>query len=72
MLAILLPSLFGIAGLVFDGGLMMDDRRNLQHAVDAAATAAATELRLGKSAAVATATATAFRARTQTSCPMRT
>jgi hypothetical protein len=60
MLAILLPTLCGIAGLVFDGGLMMDQRRNLQHAVDAAATAAATDLRLGKSAAVATATAAQF------------
>jgi Flp pilus assembly protein TadG len=60
MLAILLPSLCGIAGLVFDGGLMMDERRDLQHAVDAAATAAATDLRLGKSAAIATSTATAF------------
>jgi hypothetical protein len=60
MLAILLPSLCGIAGLVFDGGLMMDARRNLQHAVDAATTAAATDLSLGKSAATATATATDF------------
>jgi hypothetical protein len=60
MLAILLPSMCGIAGLVFDGGLMMDERRILQHAVDAAATASATDIRLGKSIASATATATEF------------
>jgi Flp pilus assembly protein TadG len=60
LLAILLPTLIGIVGLVIDGGLMMDEHRNLQHATDAAATAAAMDLRLGKSSAVATATATSF------------
>jgi hypothetical protein len=58
LLAILLPSLIGIIGLVFDGGLMMHDLRHLQHAVDGAATAAATDLRLGKSSEAAALTAT--------------
>lgn len=58
LLAILLPSLFGIAGMVIDGGLMMNEHRNLQHAGDAAATAAAMNLALGKSQAAAIATAT--------------
>jgi hypothetical protein len=58
LLVILLPTLFGVAGLMFDGGVMMSKRRDLQHAADAAATAAAFELRLGKGAAVATSAAT--------------
>lgn len=58
IMAILLPSLLGVAGLVLDGGLMMSEHRNLQHTVDAAATAAAMDLRLGKEPADAVATAT--------------
>lgn len=57
MLAILLPCLIGIAGMVIDGGLMMNENRNLQHAADAAATAAAMNLGLGKSASIAVNTA---------------
>jgi hypothetical protein len=57
LLAILMPTLFGIVGLVLDGGLMMDEDRQLQHAADAAATAATADLRLGKDAATASATA---------------
>jgi Flp pilus assembly protein TadG len=57
LLAILLPSLFGIVGLVIDGGLMMNEHRNLQHAADAASTAAAMNLELGKSSATAVSTA---------------
>ena len=57
MLAIMLPTLFGIVGLVIDSGLMMNEHRNLQHAADAASTAAAMNLRLGKSTSTATATA---------------
>jgi hypothetical protein len=60
LLAILLPTLFAVVGLVLDGGLMMDQCRGLQAATDAAATAAATDLRLGRSAAVATTTANEF------------
>jgi Flp pilus assembly protein TadG len=57
LLVILLPSLFGIAGMVIDGGLMMNENRNLQHAADAASTAASMNLALGKSATEAKATA---------------
>lgn len=60
LLAVLLPALLGIVGLVIDGGLMMDEYRALQHATDAAATASAMDLRLGKSTATATATANEF------------
>ncbi len=57
LLAILLPSLFGIVGMVIDGGLMMNEHRNLQHAADAASTAAAMNLALGKSTSTAISTA---------------
>lgn len=57
LLVVLLPILFGIVGLVIDGGLIMDEYRVLQHATDAAATAAAVDIRLGKASSVATATA---------------
>src|SRR5262245_46461697 len=57
MMAVMLPMLFGITGLVVDGGLMMSEQRNLQHAVDAASTAAAMSLELGKGKTVAEATA---------------
>ena len=57
LLAILLPSLIGIVGMVIDGGLMMNEHRNLQHAADAASTAAAMNLAQGKTTGVAIATA---------------
>ena len=57
LLAVLLPVLIGVVGLVIDGGMMMDQRRDLQHATDAAATSAATELRLANGAAAAQAVA---------------
>jgi len=57
LLAVLLPVLIGVVGLVIDGGMMMDQRRDLQHATDAAATSAATELRLANGSAAAQATA---------------
>jgi Flp pilus assembly protein TadG len=60
LLAVMLPALLGIVGLVLDGGLMMADYRALQHATDAASTASAMDLRLGKSTATATATANDF------------
>lgn len=60
MLAILLPSLLGIVGLVFDCGLMMHQHRRLQHSADSAATAAAVDVRLGRSASQVTATANLF------------
>ena len=57
LLAVLLPVLIGVVGLVIDGGMMMDQRRDLQHATDAAATTAATELRLANGSAAAQAAA---------------
>jgi len=57
LLAVLLPVLIGVVGLVIDGGMMMDQRRDLQHATDAAATTAATELRLANGSAAAQAVA---------------
>ncbi|BBO33077.1 TadE/TadG family type IV pilus assembly protein [Lacipirellula parvula] len=58
LLAILLPVLIGIVGLVIDGGMMMDQYRDLQHASDAGATTAATELRLAHGATAARSAAT--------------
>lgn len=55
-----LPAVFGILGLIFDGGLLVSDSRSLQHVADAAATAAAMEIRLGKGANVAIATANTY------------
>ncbi len=53
LLAILLPVFCGMAGLIIDGGKLMLESRHAQSVADAAATAAATELRLGNSAATA-------------------
>jgi hypothetical protein len=47
LIAIFLPVLCGLAALIFDGGLLMRQHRDMQHASDAAATAAAFDLRLG-------------------------
>jgi len=44
LLAVLLPVLISVAGLVLDGGLLMVKSRETQHASDAAATAAAAAL----------------------------
>lgn len=57
LLAILMPILIGVVGLVIDSGMMMDQYRDLQHATDAAATTAATELRLSHGSSSATAAA---------------
>ena len=56
LLAVSVPAIFAIAGLVFDAGMLMTNRQNLQQAADAAATAAAMDLLLGKSTASTTAT----------------
>ena len=58
--AVSLPALLGIVGLVFDTGLIMSDRENLQHGTDAAATAAAMDLLENKSNATAVATAASY------------
>lgn len=60
LIAVLLPALFGVLGLALDGSLMLAESRNVQHVADAAATAAAMELLLGKSSATATSTATDY------------
>jgi Flp pilus assembly protein TadG len=57
LLAVAAPMMFGIVGLVVDGGQLASQQRRLQQAVDSAATAAATVLRTGGSSAAATATA---------------
>jgi hypothetical protein len=57
LLAVLTPVLIGVIALIFDGGLIMHECRNLQHVTDAAATAAAFDLRSGESNATAVATA---------------
>jgi Flp pilus assembly protein TadG len=57
LLVVGLAAIFGALGLVFDVGMMYSDRQRLRHASDAAATAAAMELRLGKSSVVAGGTA---------------
>jgi Flp pilus assembly protein TadG len=53
LLAISIPVWCGIAGLIIDGGVLMLEARHTQNVSDAAATAAATELRLGNPAGAA-------------------
>lgn len=57
MFAVVLPTMFGVLGLVTDGGLLMARYRSAQHVADAAATAAAVDLQqsLGGSVAISTA-----------------
>ncbi len=43
-LAVMLPLFISVVGLVVDGGVVLDARRELQHVADAAAHAAATEV----------------------------
>lgn len=47
LLALSLPMLFGLLGLVIDGSLLMSDARHLQTVTDAAATTAASEISNG-------------------------
>ncbi len=56
-LVILLPVLIGFVGLVIDSSVLMSDYRDLQHASDAAATAAAMSLLSGGTSGDATAAA---------------
>lgn len=58
LLAILLPALLGMIGLVVDGGMMMTGYRDLQQVSDAAATAAAIALSNGATTADAITQAT--------------
>lgn len=58
LLAILLPSLCGMIGLVMDTGMLLSEHRQAQHAADAAATAAAMEKQQGSTTAEVLAEAT--------------
>lgn len=49
LVAIALPALLGMVGLVIDGGMLLSADRHLQSIADIAATAAATEKKSGKS-----------------------
>lgn len=56
LMAILIPSLCGVAALVLDGGMLMLQARKYQHATDAAATAAAFDIATDTGSPAATAT----------------
>ena len=60
LVMISMSAILGIVGLVFDAGMMMTEAQNLKQAADAAATAGAMDLRLGKTSAAATNTATSY------------
>src|SRR5262245_60967308 len=57
---LVLAALLGMTGLVVDGGLMMSAQRSAQNAADAAAMAAAYELKRGNTVANAQTAATNF------------
>ena len=56
IVAILLPVLLGMVGLVIDGGIIMAGQRQTRNAADAAAMAAAQDLLQGRSTTTAVAT----------------
>lgn len=60
LVLISLTAIVGVLGLIFDSGLLVSDSQDLHHATDAAATAAAMDLRLGKSSATAKDTAASY------------
>jgi Flp pilus assembly protein TadG len=60
MLALLMPVMVGMLGLVLDTGLLIAAQRETQNAADAAAMAAAMDIVKGNSTATATTTATTF------------
>jgi len=60
LLAIALPTLCGLIGLVVDGGLLLSASRQVQHVADSAATAAAIEKQQGQSNSAALAVAEQF------------
>src|SRR4029078_10269725 len=60
LVMISMSAILGIVGLVFDAGMMMTDSQNLKQATDAAATAGAMDLLLGKNSGTATTTATSY------------
>lgn len=60
VVAIILPVLLGMVGLVIDSGLLMAAHRQARNAADAGALAAARDLLAGRSASVATNSATTY------------
>jgi Flp pilus assembly protein TadG len=60
VVAILLPVLLGMLGLVIDGGLLMAAHRQARNAADAAALGAAMDLIAGRATSTAAATATTY------------
>jgi len=54
LVAIMLPTLFAVAGLVFDAGTMLATRREMQNAADAAVSAAAMDLSMANGSQVNT------------------
>ena len=46
LVAVSMPAIVAIVGLVFDAGMLLTNRQNIQHAADAASTAAAMDLLL--------------------------
>ncbi len=60
LVAISFPAIMAIVGLVFDAGMLLTNRQNIQHAADAASSAAAMDLLLGKNVATASATASNY------------
>jgi Flp pilus assembly protein TadG len=60
IVAILLPVLLGMVGLVIDGGLLMAAHRQARNAADAGALAAAMDLLAGRASSVAGHTATTY------------
>lgn len=60
LLLLSLSAILGVVGLIFDAGLLTSSAQDQKHATDAAAMAAAMELRLAKSSSHATSMATAY------------
>ena len=60
LVAVSMPAILAIVGLVFDAGLLLTNRQNIQHAADAASTAAAMDLLLENSVTTANSTASNY------------
>jgi Flp pilus assembly protein TadG len=60
MFVLFTPILLGLVGLTVDGGLMLVVHRQTQNAADAAALAAALDLKNGRSSSAARATGTTY------------
>lgn len=60
MVAVCLPAILAIVGLVYDSGFLLISRESIQHSADAGATAAAMDLLLGNSNGTAVADAATY------------